>query len=1236
MNSFSGRAPNFLLSVFVVSAVSSVIPLAAYAQASVGGGSEVQQTSEAKIPDDPITFDSLTLEIALVRKTLADERFLANDREGARRAYCEARDEIAGGFQLSTAKGNTLELLKADIEYRLLLLDRGIDFWGAVQTLQPSMPGAHLVALEGLLADFEKQSAEITAAVREIGKGDIETGKLEAISREIDGRVRSETVNQQRIAIERTFQEDRQDGLDGRIVELKSNRKRLENQIASAVADAHAASARLSKALANAAASSLGVPPDVLQSVKEGKLDKAVLSVVTNSDLLKSADFSSALSQVGASNEVIAGYVKQGQDLIRRGQEVKEQLESYKADLEAAAQAFRNPTIDGLAQVGSQIYSRLDNNTKREWTERIRAAKPVLGAVQLIRSVEEPAFAQRLREGAERYLSSDANFARDYLKSAIDKYVESVDNLVDSAAGKVGSEVESAAGKVGSEYAKLLGEISQLRLDDSAVEHLLDQVLRSWPGPFLTKLPRPALDGFLKVAGVDTREALQERLRQTGLKLVRDRINIRADRVEVFDRSGTRRTPVIVISLAVLGTLPQGNPTESYGFAAKDALAAELNRLRRSEGELRRLLLKRLPQDALESALRRTLTLPDDANNKDAREADLKDNAWNAIVQSLPTQKQRDQVVEKITSVHVGSVYVSEHEQAKQEDAQNERRLYAGTGGTTDAGGGGGGRSKEDAMAEQMALLALNAVLPGASVVADVIGSFFAFGEAVDKAKKLAAELQANLSEELQVIELVNEARLKQVVFGKEREISEIMKASAKAQYESYRFAVTQSGVNQDKERSHVTIRRKLAFYLAERMREEYDGLDRSLALWAGRLNSPRGVIAELVKSDPQNVRLALDSEVHLFDWLNRERESTRTDVDGLMVHWRQLIRLSKDLCARLGCTTGTGALGQLHQTDAIRLTDLLSPEDERRLRRWKSTGSRESITLTLFLSPDGRFVPLGIDNVRVVDVRIGSKWPSGRVTALTRVRLSHPGVGYIQSNGETARQVLLPVHRWGHMPPEPFDIQELAKSWQTGASGRTRDFEGYPFYTAWQVTLDPVVENIRADEIWLRFAYRYIDRANTVTERQYLDTTESGPAAIFEPAVLWENKSPEATVNMNGRVARVALPKRGKVSVPFSAVPLIHVRRSPPKPDPCSQAMKSPAGPPVDSSPEPTKPGPEPAVFAVCKPEEDIRRAFTHFHRAKGESDAKAAELAGAEVSRLKKNECSSPRPISALEVRR
>ncbi len=1214
------RRKSVCLAGTLVGAVVLINPPGAHAQAvQAQDGATRGADASNTIKDDPISWDSLTLEIALARKTLADERFLANDQVAAKRGYCTAKTEVVGGLQLSTAKANARELLKADIDYRLLLLDRGIDYWGAIQTLTPDLPKPRLETLEGLLLDFEKISAEITVATRQIGAGDVEAGKLEAISREIDGRVQAETVNQQRIAIERTFQEDRQDSLDERVVELKRNRQRLENQLAAAVAQARAASSQLNRALVNAAASSLGVPPDVVQSVKDGKLDRAVLSAVTNSDLLQSAEFTSALAQVSSSNEVIAGYVKQGQELVRQGQQAKRQLEGYKADIELAARTYRNPSIEGLAKVGEQIYVRLDDKTKREWGEKIRAAKPVMGAIELARTLDDTNLVGHLREGAERYLAGNANFAREYIRSEIDRYVKSA--------------ATEAQSRIGPEYAKLLGEIAKLKLDDKAVEHLLDQILRSWPKAVLNELPAALVEDMLGIAAVPNRDALEKKLREQGLRLVKERIIVRRDRVEFYDRSTPPRSPVRTIRLPDLGELPSKNEIERYGISAQQAFENELERLRRAEGDLRQLLLKRLPEDALENALRRSLDVTGPTAEAARRASDLKNRAWQSILRSLPSDKDRQQVIEQIASMHVGSVYVAEWESSRQEQAEADLRQYSGTQPQEDAAGGGQGRSAEEAMAEQVAMMALNAVVPGASVAVEVAKSFVAFGEAIDKAKRLSSELQANLSEELQLIEMIKEARLKQVVLGKEREVSEIMKASAKAQYESYRFAVTQVGTNQDKERSYIAIRRKLAFYIAERMREEFDGLDRSLGLWAGRRNSPRGVIAEMVKTDPQNLRLALDSEIHLFDWLNRERESTRTDVDGLMMHWRQLVRLSKDLCQRLGCSTGIGALGQVHQTDALRLTDLVSAEDLRRLRRWKESGSNQPLNLTVFLQPDGRFLPLAVDNVRVVDVRIGTRWPSGRLSALTRVLLSHPGVGYIQSGGTVTREVLLPVQRWGHATPETFDTQELLRSWQ--GAGRLREFEGYPLYSAWRITLEPVEENLKSEEIWIRFGYRYIDRANIATERQYVDSTEDGPAGLFEPAIVWQNDKPEALVNIDGRPTRVSLPASGQVNLPFDVLSLLNTR-----PPEKSDAI-------CEDLPGPASLAPAPAlvtdlqVVAVCKPDEDMKRMLlAHYTERQRNSSEGSAHLdpeamAMAEFARLKANECSEPRPISALEVR-
>lgn len=131
-------------------------------------------------------------------------------------------------------------------------------------------------------------------------------------------------------------------------------------------------------------------------------------------------------------------------------------------------------------------------------------------------------------------------------------------------------------------------------------------------------------------------------------------------------------------------------------------------------------------------------------------------------------------------------------------------------------------------------------------------------------------------------------------------------------------------------------IRRGWAFYLAERMREEFDQFDRSFALWA-RGKAARGVIEQEIRNDPQNVRYALDSQIQLFDWLDRSRESAKTDPDFLRVHWNRMVRLAKDVCQKQGCKPGDGLMGQVGNTRQVSiLSDLLSAHDRQRFFEWQ------------------------------------------------------------------------------------------------------------------------------------------------------------------------------------------------------------------------------------------------------------------------------------------------------------
>ena len=144
------------------------------------------------------------------------------------------------------------------------------------------------------------------------------------------------------------------------------------------------------------------------------------------------------------------------------------------------------------------------------------------------------------------------------------------------------------------------------------------------------------------------------------------------------------------------------------------------------------------------------------------------------------------------------------------------------------------------------------------------------------------------------------------------------------------------------------------------------------MGLWAGYLNRPSDTVVQMIKSDPRNLRLALDPQIHLFGWLDRQGEATRTDVDRLMLHWRQLVRLSKDLCQTQGCTPGAGRLGQAAQTKLLHLTELVPQGEVLRFRRWQEGSSDERFRTRILMHPALEGFPPAYRNLRFIDLRAG------------------------------------------------------------------------------------------------------------------------------------------------------------------------------------------------------------------------------------------------------------------------
>jgi hypothetical protein len=251
----------------------------------------------------------------------------------------------------------------------------------------------------------------------------------------------------------------------------------------------------------------------------------------------------------------------------------------------------------------------------------------------------------------------------------------------------------------------------------------------------------------------------------------------------------------------------------------------------------------------------------------------------------------------------------------------------------------------KDAATRQLAQAALDAALPGLGAVglavSDYLGAVAAFDEQMRRVRYLDDEI-ARLSEmAIQEATNLNDAvrTLGTVRAAVERD--GLYREAAVQQLEDLAGAERAPADANDFERYLVQRRGPLAFYLAEKLRQEFDAFERSLATWVSGRSSFRSVLKDLVLRDPNYVRLVLDKDIHLFRWLDRSGERQRGSPDEIYSHWRQLYRLATDVCRDYGCLPGNTVLGSYGQTRPISIGQLVTTDEWERFGAWAKELSR-------------------------------------------------------------------------------------------------------------------------------------------------------------------------------------------------------------------------------------------------------------------------------------------------------
>jgi hypothetical protein len=1035
--------------------------------------------------EELVSLGSLHFENALIQKTRADELFLLGATQDAAKKYGEAQSSLdtARSFEMEDKTVAAGRLLEADILYRLTLLDLNIDFWGGYRTGTPGVPLRHLIALEGLVKEFEKVVNQMDVAYNfKVGE-EAELLKAKAALQEVTGKLNAFVAEKEKAVISERKERRIIDIGWSELRDIQSQQVQIARRLDMIASMQKSLTSQANKLLTNAVARSAGVDPSLVEGVRTGKVDQLVKSYIAsqvgdpNSELMKQVESFSKDSE-----EFVA--------LYSRAKKAKEEIEGLKGHVEFAAEAIRKPSLERLQQLGARILNELPENEKKAFIDKVRVGLP---AKEWIRSAEDAIAKVDSARQAARNFDVRTIVAKELARAQIP--VDELRQVVYGVRDRVLSQgnVKGPA-EIDAMAKTLLGQISRASGTASDVRAALISVVQALPESAAKQWPSE-VKGLLKAhLGIQSDEELVSRLQQGALGQISIAVN-GLDMVTL--QSDAVKGQVRVQKSKLLGELSVGQ--RSIDKAASD-LTTLLDSVLTQAPQLSEVVLANLPTESLTGAVVRF--------DKSIDKAGLS----GRIQAYLGQEGLLEAATENGTQKVVGAAYANDLFNAVPStndglDTGATEEMPAET--SDDASQGG-----MDPATSAAVTLALDAAFPGAGTVLQMALTFSSMEANRGIAEKLAAEGARLMARKNELVDRQSERYADALLAEAEQRRAEALAEASNAQISTFQASMRTAVEEADIQRARLGVRRGWAFYLAERMREEFDLFDRSFALWA-RGKAQRGVVEQEIRNDPQNVRYALDSQIQLFDWLDRSRESSKTDPDFLRVHWSRMLRLAKDLCQKQGCKPGDNLLGQVGNSREVSvINELLSARDRVRFREWQRNPSGPFIA-EFQITPIHRVVPAAIQNVRLIDVRLSRRGngSSELATGADHISLSHSGVSYIGVSNVAADntidyhlETMLPRTSSSFNLATEFDLEALRGRYdgyfRDSNLPSSRTFEGYGLLATYGLRVEPTSANLSAKDVIFRAAYFYQESDMIQSEAAFVRRAMAGKetklSAIF------------------------------------------------------------------------------------------------------------------------------------------
>jgi hypothetical protein len=980
--------------------------------------------------------DELSFKQALAQKGFADEQFLSGRLLEAKHGYLDARENLHNPSADSSTSREQKDLFELEINYRLALLERNLPFFynSAIRTItNPISIRSHF---ESNLAELIKVKNDLLDLEGKLQSDSIVISKERAEELKANEHLEVSQLNEAKADAIEDFNIDRRNQFDARIGQIKSRRQALVAEAKQQVSSIEAVQKQTNTLALTAITSALGLPD--VQQLTKNKLDaKSVLKLTASLSGPDSAALSESLGTLGAAAENVV-------EVYRSANELKGEIDKGLYAVEEIRKFAADPSLASLISVGATLDGYLPPDLKQQVDTILQTTKPLAAIVKL------GGVTPYAREAIDNYLSKQPK-----ITEAIDR-VETIFSVSDvSMAIHWYSDV-------------LESSIKEFRSAEEAQKESIDQLLRGWPKVFFDQLG--SSDALLAKTGVKDKKALVDRLANDGIQIL-GKIQIVDDELSLVDTGQKILISEMLLHLSI----------QSFYWHEADALKkinssiAALTALKPEA--INQIKVKRLPQVAIETLMARVITATD-------RSKQSLENLYSEILGGLESQK-RKQIDDQMRRLVIGSVIAGsktglEANNRQGNDAKNVLATRLDRKSTSS-------KATAEQVAASVALGALSVAFPaiGAAIVAvKIIDGLGQINSLVNHVNEITNEVNQLVQEELRLRDLYDEAQQQVQLNDYERRISKQSQRIAKQSLILYQNQMTETAASMSETRFRMKMKEARLFLYMELLRRDFALLNDSLGLWGLPTAGPLSRVAAAIESDPQFLRLALDSEIVLFDWLDANKIPNRHDYESVVEHWQRLKVIIDEACNDLGCAKDKFEIGETNAAPEISVLDVLSSGDQERFHKWQKDQNGNPFEMWLDLRSDRQlgnkyaWLNESYTNVRVVSVGLAGLDGAGKRQRLLNIEIYHPGTSFIPTPEGGFVETRTPVVATSIPRPEDLDIAALKARWIAPEKVENSVFEGYGTYALWKLKLFPndLVRSLK--DLRLQFIIQYFNPA--------------------------------------------------------------------------------------------------------------------------------------------------------------